>query len=62
VRLNGRPIAVINRLADDRQIFSFEQDYIDDPQRPTLNRRTCFPSDCGLSIGKQILAVAATLK
>jgi serine/threonine-protein kinase HipA len=37
VLLHGRQIGVINRLAGDRQIFSFEQDYIDDPQRPTLS-------------------------
>lgn len=37
VRLQGRLIGVINRLANDRYIFSFEQDYIDDPQRPTLS-------------------------
>ena len=37
VRLHGRPIGVINRLAGERQIFAFEQDYIDDPQRPTLS-------------------------
>ncbi|MGA7796384.1 MAG: HipA domain-containing protein [Candidatus Acidiferrales bacterium] len=37
VRLHGRQIGIINRLAGDRQLFSFEQDYIDDPQRPTLS-------------------------
>lgn len=37
VRLQDRPVGVINRLAGDRHIFSFEQDYIDDPQRPTLS-------------------------
>jgi serine/threonine-protein kinase HipA len=37
VRLHGRQIGVINRLAGDRQIFAFEQDYIDDAQRPTLS-------------------------
>jgi serine/threonine-protein kinase HipA len=37
VRLHGRQIGVINRLAGDRQVFAFEQDYIDDPQRPTLS-------------------------
>ncbi len=37
VRLHGRHIGVINRLAGDRQLFAFEQDYIDDPQRPTLS-------------------------
>src|SRR5208283_940072 len=37
VRLHGDQIGVINRLAGDRQIFAFEQSYIDDPQRPTLS-------------------------
>ena len=37
VRLHGRPIGVITRLAGDRHLFAFEQDYIDDPQRPTLS-------------------------
>jgi serine/threonine-protein kinase HipA len=37
VRLHGKQIGVINRLAGDRQIFAFEQDYVDDPQRPTLS-------------------------
>lgn len=37
VRLHGRRIGVINRLAGDRQLFDFEQDYVDDPERPTLS-------------------------
>ena len=37
VQLHGRQIGVITRLAGDRQIFAFEQDYIDDPKRPTLS-------------------------
>jgi serine/threonine-protein kinase HipA len=37
VRLHGKQIGVITRLAGDRQIFAFEQDYIDDSQRPTLS-------------------------
>ncbi|MHB8503828.1 MAG: type II toxin-antitoxin system HipA family toxin [Candidatus Acidiferrales bacterium] len=37
VRLHGRQIGIINRLAGERQIFAFEQDYIDDPNRPTLS-------------------------
>src|ERR1039457_2928814 len=37
VRLHGRQIGVITRLAGDRHLFAFEQDYIDDPQRPTLS-------------------------
>ena len=37
IRLQGNQIGIINRLAGDRHIFSFEQDYIDNPQRPTLS-------------------------
>jgi serine/threonine-protein kinase HipA len=37
VRLQGRQIGIINRLAGERQIFAFEQDYIDDTNRPTLS-------------------------
>jgi serine/threonine-protein kinase HipA len=37
VRLHGKQIGVITRLAGDRQLFAFDQDYIDDPQRPTLS-------------------------
>jgi serine/threonine-protein kinase HipA len=37
VRLHGRQIGVVTRLAGDRQIFAFEQDYVDDPQRPILS-------------------------
>jgi serine/threonine-protein kinase HipA len=37
VRLYGKHIGVITRLAGDRQLFAFEQDYIDDQQRPTLS-------------------------
>jgi serine/threonine-protein kinase HipA len=37
VRLYGKHIGVITRLAGDRQLFAFEQDYIDDPHRPTLS-------------------------
>ncbi len=37
VRLYGKRIGVITRLAGDRQLFAFEQDYIDDPQRATLS-------------------------
>jgi serine/threonine-protein kinase HipA len=37
VRLYGRQIGIINKLAGERQLFSFEQDYIDDPERPTLS-------------------------
>ena len=37
MRLYGKHIGVITRLAGDRQLFAFEQDYIEDPQRPTLS-------------------------
>jgi len=37
VRLYGKQIGVITRLAGDRQLFAFEQYYIDDQERPTLS-------------------------
>jgi len=37
VNLHGRRIGVINRMGGDRHLFSFEQDYIDDANRPTLS-------------------------
>src|SRR5438105_4717351 len=37
VCLHKRHIGVITRLAGDRQLFAFEQEYIDDPKRPTLS-------------------------
>ena len=37
IQLHGRRIGVINRLGGDRYLFSFEQDYIDDANRPTLS-------------------------
>jgi len=37
VQLHGRQIGIITRLAGDRQLFAFEEDYIDDQQRPTLS-------------------------
>lgn len=37
VRLHGKQIGVITRLAGDRQLFAFEQDYVDDQRRPTLS-------------------------
>ncbi len=37
VRLHKRHIGVITRLAGDRQLFAFEQEYIDDPKRATLS-------------------------
>lgn len=37
VHLHGRRIGIINRLAGDRHLFAFEQDYVDDPDRPILS-------------------------
>jgi serine/threonine-protein kinase HipA len=37
VEMYGRPIGVINRLAGDRYLFAFEQDYVEDANRPTLS-------------------------
>ncbi|MDP6344813.1 MAG: HipA domain-containing protein [Alphaproteobacteria bacterium] len=37
VRLDGRRVGVISRFAGDRSIFAFEEDYIEDPERPTLS-------------------------
>lgn len=37
IRLQGAQVGIINRLAGDKYLFSFEQDYIDNPQRPTLS-------------------------
>src|ERR1700732_1927122 len=37
VRLYGRQIGIITKLAGERQLFAFEQDYIDDSERPTLS-------------------------
>src|SRR5580658_10600813 len=37
IHLGGRRIGVLNRLAGDHHLFSFEQDYLDDPNRPTLS-------------------------
>jgi serine/threonine-protein kinase HipA len=37
VNLHGRRIGVINRIGGDRHLFSFEQEYIDDANRPILS-------------------------
>jgi serine/threonine-protein kinase HipA len=37
VRLYDRQIGILTRLAGERQLFAFEQDYIDDPSRATLS-------------------------
>jgi serine/threonine-protein kinase HipA len=37
VNLHGHRIGVVNRIGGDRHLFSFEQQYIDDANRPTLS-------------------------
>lgn len=37
VNLYGQKVGIINRLGGDRYFFSFDQEYIDDAQRPTLS-------------------------
>ncbi len=37
VRLEGRRVGVITRLSDDKNLFAFDQSYIDDPERPVLS-------------------------
>src|SRR5580698_5706944 len=37
VQLHGRQIGTVNRLAGDHHLFAFEQNYFDDPDRPTLS-------------------------
>jgi len=37
VELRGRRIGIINRLPGDKHLFVFEQEYVDDPGRPTLS-------------------------
>ena len=37
VMLRDRRIGIVNRLAGERNLFSFEQDYIDDDHRPTVS-------------------------
>jgi len=45
VFLHDRPIGTLTRLDSDRSIFAFNQDYIDDPRRPTLS--LSFKDDLG---------------
>lgn len=45
VYLQDRRIGILNRLAGDRHLFAFEQDYVDDPRRPTLS--LCYKSRTG---------------
>jgi serine/threonine-protein kinase HipA len=37
VHLYGRPIATLTHVQGNRTLFAFNQDYIDDPDRPTLS-------------------------
>lgn len=37
ILLYDEPIATLTRVGDDRTFFAFNQDYIDNPQRPTLS-------------------------
>ena len=37
VKLRGRRIGTINRISGDRHLFSFDQNYIEDTNRPTLS-------------------------
>ncbi|MCD1628088.1 HipA domain-containing protein [Seohaeicola saemankumensis] len=36
VQLYGHPIGTLTRVAGDRSLFAFNEDYINDPDRPTL--------------------------
>ena len=51
VALYGRKIGTLTLLQGDRSIFAFTQDYIDDPQRPTLS--LSFKDDHGGLISEQ---------
>jgi serine/threonine-protein kinase HipA len=37
IRMYGKTIGALTRLPDDANIFAFDRDYIDDPNRPTLS-------------------------
>jgi len=37
VKLRGRRIGTIDRISGDRHLFSFDQDYIEDTNHPTLS-------------------------
>lgn len=37
VRLYGRAIATLTHVQGDRTIFAFNDEYVDDPARPTLS-------------------------
>ncbi|MEX0824169.1 MAG: HipA N-terminal domain-containing protein, partial [Woeseia sp.] len=37
ILLHGEPIGTLTRVAGDRTLFAFNEDYIDNPNRPTLS-------------------------
>jgi serine/threonine-protein kinase HipA len=37
VRLYGQQIGIITKLAGEKQLFSFDHEYVDNPERPTLS-------------------------
>ena len=37
VLLHGRRVGVMNRLGGEKHLFSFDDDYINDPERKTLS-------------------------
>jgi serine/threonine-protein kinase HipA len=37
IKLYGQRIGVVTRLAGEQHLFAFEQEYVDDPNRPTLS-------------------------
>jgi serine/threonine-protein kinase HipA len=45
ISLHNKPIGTLTRLPDDRNIFSFNEEYIDNPTRPTLS--LSFKDDLG---------------
>ncbi|HEX9641741.1 MAG TPA: HipA N-terminal domain-containing protein, partial [Candidatus Krumholzibacteria bacterium] len=57
VQMHGKRIGLINRLGSDQHLFAFEDDYINDPERPTLS--LSFKGRGGALITK---AQTATLK
>ncbi|WP_022729042.1 type II toxin-antitoxin system HipA family toxin [Fodinicurvata sediminis] len=45
VYLYGRRVGIITRLAGERNLFAFDEDYIEDPERSTLSLSFKTPSD-----------------
>jgi serine/threonine-protein kinase HipA len=41
VFLHDRPIGTLTLLQGDRSIFAFNQDYIDEPSRPSCPKARC---------------------